>query len=77
MWIPTLAGPAVLTGFRLLSDRDKLAPVWSTGEAYVGDQAMNPVGGFFYTLVTNVLSMSLLAAGEEARHLTLPLGPSH
>jgi len=66
VWLPTLIGPAVLTGYRLLADRDELAPVWTTGEAYVGDRAVHPVGGFFYMLATNVLSMSLLAAGEEA-----------
>jgi len=66
VWIPTLVGPAVLVGYRLLADRDALAPIWTTGEAYIGDRAVHPVGGFFYALGTNVLSMSLLAAGEEA-----------
>lgn len=66
VWIPTLAGPALLSGYRLLAERDTSSAVWSTGSGYIGETRVDPAIGSLYILGRSILSMSLVGIGEEA-----------
>jgi len=66
VWIPTLLGPALLSGYRLLAEGDTESAVWSTGSAYIGDTEVHPAAGFAYTLGRSLAAMSLVGIGEEA-----------
>jgi len=66
VWIPTIAGPALLAGYRLLAEGEADEAVWRTGEGYIGATRVHPAAGFFYVLGSSTVSMSLLAIGEEA-----------
>ena len=64
--IPAVAGTAALSAFNILAVKGTEDAVWRTGVAYVGDRALHPVAGFFYSLAYNLVNMTLVAAGEEA-----------
>jgi membrane protease YdiL (CAAX protease family) len=66
VWIPTLAGPALLSGYRLLVEGDTSSAVWSTGSGYVGETRVAPAAGVLYVPGRSVVAMSLVGMGEEA-----------
>jgi membrane protease YdiL (CAAX protease family) len=66
VWIPILAGPALLSGYRLLVEGDTSSAVWRTGSGYVGETRVPPAAGFLYVLGRSVAAMSLVGIGEEA-----------
>jgi membrane protease YdiL (CAAX protease family) len=66
VWIPTLVGPALLSGFHLLVDRSTSSAVWSTGSGYIGETRVDPSLGLLYVLGHSMVAMSLIGIGEEA-----------
>ena len=66
VWIPTLVGPALLSGYRLLTERDTSSAVWSTGSGYIGETRVDPSVGSLYVLGRSIVAMSLVGIGEEA-----------
>jgi len=66
VWIPTLVGPALLSGYRLLAERDTSSAVWSTGSGYIGETRVDPAIGSLYVLGRSIVAMSLVGIGEEA-----------
>jgi membrane protease YdiL (CAAX protease family) len=66
VWIPTLVGPALLSGYRLLAERDTGSAVWRTGSGYLGETRVDPSVGLLYVLGRSIVSMSLVGIGEEA-----------
>ena len=66
VWIPTLVAPALLSGYRLLAERDVSSAVWRTGSGYLGETRVDPSVGLLYVLGRSVVSMSLVGIGEEA-----------
>jgi membrane protease YdiL (CAAX protease family) len=66
VWIPTLLGPALLTGYRLLAEGDTSSAVWNTGSGYLGEIRVDPSVGLLYVLGRSIVSMSLVGIGEEA-----------
>ena len=66
VWIPTLVGPAVLAGYRLLAEKDASSAVWSTGSGYIGESRVDPWVGSLYILGRSIVAMSLVGIGEEA-----------
>ena len=66
VWIPTLVGPALLSGYRLLAERDTSSAVWSTGSGYIGETRVDPSIGALYVLGHSIVAMSLVGIGEEA-----------
>jgi membrane protease YdiL (CAAX protease family) len=66
VWIPTLVGPALLSGYRLLAEGELSSAVWNTGSGYVGDTEVEPALGLLYVLGRSVVAMSVLGVGEEA-----------
>jgi membrane protease YdiL (CAAX protease family) len=66
VYIPALAGTAVLSTFMLSAWQGDENAVYKTGSAYVGNSALHPVAGFIFSTSVNLLDMSLVAIGEES-----------
>jgi len=66
VWIPSLLGPAVLTGYYALYETEDAVSVGESGHGYIGATEVHPVLAGGYALAKGGIDMLAVAAGEEA-----------